>query len=113
MGRAYEVGLQEIGDGLYAYLQPDRGWSNAGLVSNGERSLLIDTLFDLELTSRRWRGGGGEAEVARRSHRRESRHTSRRDPELRDGRGASGWGLGRPGSGGSALGAPALWKSEP
>jgi glyoxylase-like metal-dependent hydrolase (beta-lactamase superfamily II) len=54
MGRAYEAGLQEVGDGLYAYLQPDGGWgwSNAGLVSDGESSLLIDTLFDLELTER-------------------------------------------------------------
>jgi glyoxylase-like metal-dependent hydrolase (beta-lactamase superfamily II) len=54
MGRAYEAGLQEVGDGLYAYLQPDGGWgwSNAGLVSDGEHSLLIDTLFDLELTGR-------------------------------------------------------------
>jgi cyclase len=53
MGRAYEAGLQEVGDGLYAYLQPDGGWgwSNAGLVSDGESTLLIDTLFDLELTA--------------------------------------------------------------
>ena len=45
-------GLQEVGDGLYAYLQPDGswGWSNAGLVVDGERTLLIDTLFDLPLT---------------------------------------------------------------
>jgi cyclase len=50
----YTHGLHEVGDGLYAYLQPDGGWgwSNAGLVSDGEHSLLIDTLFDLELTSR-------------------------------------------------------------
>src|SRR5204863_2619314 len=36
----------------FAYLQPDGGWgwSNAGLVSDGEASLLIDTLFDLKLT---------------------------------------------------------------
>jgi cyclase len=48
----YAKGLQEVGDGLYAYLQPDGGWgwSNAGLVVDGERTLLIDTLFDLELT---------------------------------------------------------------
>ena len=26
MGRAYEARLHEIGDGLYAYLQPDGGW---------------------------------------------------------------------------------------
>jgi glyoxylase-like metal-dependent hydrolase (beta-lactamase superfamily II) len=51
----YTKGLHEIGDGLWAYLQPDGGWgwSNAGLVA-GDRdgeSLLIDTLFDLRLTA--------------------------------------------------------------
>jgi glyoxylase-like metal-dependent hydrolase (beta-lactamase superfamily II) len=48
----YEKGLHEVGDGLFAYLQPDGGWgwSNAGLVVDGEHSLLIDTLFDLRLT---------------------------------------------------------------
>jgi glyoxylase-like metal-dependent hydrolase (beta-lactamase superfamily II) len=54
MARAYKRGLQEVGDGVYAYLQPDGGWgwSNAGLVSDGERTLLVDTLFDLALTER-------------------------------------------------------------
>jgi cyclase len=49
---AYRRGLHELGDGLYAYLQPDGGWgwSNAGLVTSGGGSLLIDTLFDLSLT---------------------------------------------------------------
>jgi cyclase len=49
---SYIKGLQEVGDGLYAYLQPDGGWgwSNAGLVVDGERTLLIDTLYDLALT---------------------------------------------------------------
>ena len=49
---AYERGLHELGDGLYAYLQPDGGWgwSNAGLVTAQEASLLVDTLFDLKLT---------------------------------------------------------------
>jgi cyclase len=48
----YVKGLQEVGDGVYAYLQPDGswGWSNAGLVADGEGTLLIDTLFDLALT---------------------------------------------------------------
>ena len=48
----YVKGLQEVGEGLYAYLQPNGswGWSNAGLVVDGERTLLIDTLFDLQLT---------------------------------------------------------------
>lgn len=49
---SYAKGLQEVGDGLYAYLQPDGGWgwSNAGLVVDGERTLLVDTLYDLALT---------------------------------------------------------------
>jgi cyclase len=48
----YAKGLQQVGDGLYAYLQPDGGWgwSNAGLVVDGERTLLVDTLYDLALT---------------------------------------------------------------
>jgi glyoxylase-like metal-dependent hydrolase (beta-lactamase superfamily II) len=49
---AYTRGLHEVGEGLFAYLQPDGGWgwSNAGLIVDGEHSLLIDTLFDLHLT---------------------------------------------------------------
>jgi glyoxylase-like metal-dependent hydrolase (beta-lactamase superfamily II) len=52
MTSTYEKGLQTVGDGLYAYLQPDGGWgwSNAGLVVDGDATLLIDTLFDLRLT---------------------------------------------------------------
>jgi len=48
----FEKGLQEIGNGQYAYIQPDGswGWSNAGLVVDGEESLLVDTLFDEKLT---------------------------------------------------------------
>ena len=46
-------GLHEVADGVWAYLQPDGGWgwSNAGLVTGGETSLLVDTLFDLRLTA--------------------------------------------------------------
>jgi cyclase len=49
---AYERGLHELGDGLYAYLQPDGGWgwSNAGLITGEGTSLLVDTLFDPKLT---------------------------------------------------------------
>jgi glyoxylase-like metal-dependent hydrolase (beta-lactamase superfamily II) len=48
----YSKGLHELGDGLFAYLQPSGTWgySNAGLVSGDGSSLLVDTLFDLELT---------------------------------------------------------------
>lgn len=49
---AYTKGLHDLGDGCFAYLQPDGswGWSNAGLVADGGASLLVDTLFDLKLT---------------------------------------------------------------
>jgi cyclase len=49
---AYEKGLHEVADGVWAYLQPDGswGWSNAGLVGGSDQSLLVDTLFDLRLT---------------------------------------------------------------
>jgi glyoxylase-like metal-dependent hydrolase (beta-lactamase superfamily II) len=53
MGSAgYSKGLHDLGDGCYAWLQPDGswGWSNAGLVVDGDASLLVDTLFDLPLT---------------------------------------------------------------
>jgi glyoxylase-like metal-dependent hydrolase (beta-lactamase superfamily II) len=48
----YTEGLHDIGNGIFAYLQPDgsTGLSNAGLIVDGERSLLVDTLFDLPLT---------------------------------------------------------------
>jgi cyclase len=49
----FEKGLHEVGDGLWAYLQPDGGWgwSNAGLITDGTASMLVDTLFDLKLTA--------------------------------------------------------------
>ena len=50
---AYSKGLHELADGVWAYLQPDGGWgwSNAGLITGGGDSLLVDTLFDLRLTA--------------------------------------------------------------
>jgi glyoxylase-like metal-dependent hydrolase (beta-lactamase superfamily II) len=54
--RAAERGaprLVEVADGVHAYLQQGSwGFSNAGLVSDGKRSLLIDTLYDLPSTAR-------------------------------------------------------------
>jgi glyoxylase-like metal-dependent hydrolase (beta-lactamase superfamily II) len=49
----YTKGLHEVGDGVFAYLQPDGswGWSNAGLVVDGDSSLLVDTLYDLKITA--------------------------------------------------------------
>lgn len=51
--RPFRRGLEELGDGLYAWMQPDGswGWSNAGFVCEGDESLLIDTLFDEPLTA--------------------------------------------------------------
>ncbi len=48
----YTKGLHDLGNSVYAYLQPDGswGWSNAGMITDGEASLLVDTLFDLSLT---------------------------------------------------------------
>ena len=50
--RAYSHGLHDLGNGAYAWLQPDGGWglSNAGLIVDDDQSILIDTLFDLNLT---------------------------------------------------------------
>lgn len=50
---AYTKGLHDLGNGAWAWLQPDGGWgwSNAGLIADGGESLLVDTLFDLPLTA--------------------------------------------------------------
>jgi len=52
MGWRYTKGLHDLGRGAYAWLAPDGswGWSNAGLIVDGEESLLVDTLYDLRLT---------------------------------------------------------------
>lgn len=48
----YSKGLHDLGNGCWAYLQPDGSWgySNAGLIADKGQSLLVDTLFDLKLT---------------------------------------------------------------
>lgn len=45
-------GLHPLAQGAYAWLaqQGSWGWSNAGLIVDGEESLLVDTLYDLQLT---------------------------------------------------------------
>ena len=47
-------GLQQVGEGVFAWLQPNGEWgeSNAGVVVGDGEALLIDTLFDLRLTQR-------------------------------------------------------------
>ena len=51
--RIYTKGLHDLGNGCWAWLLPDGswGWSNAGLIADGEATLLVDTLFDLPLTA--------------------------------------------------------------
>lgn len=48
----YAKGLHDLGNGCYAYLQPDGTWgySNSGLIVDGTETLLVDTLMDLKLT---------------------------------------------------------------
>lgn len=48
----YTRGLHDLGNSVYAYLQPNGswGWSNAGIIVDGGTSLLVDTLYDLKLT---------------------------------------------------------------
>jgi cyclase len=62
----YERGLQELGDGCLAWLQPDGswGWSNAGLLVGDGHSLLVDTLFDLRLTAEMLEGFARFTDVA-------------------------------------------------
>ena len=44
--------VQDLGEGLYAYIQEDGswGWSNSGLVVSEGETLLVDTLFNGPLT---------------------------------------------------------------
>jgi len=49
---SYEAGVRALGNGAFAYLQPDGGWgfSNSGLVTDGGEALLVDTMFDFPHT---------------------------------------------------------------
>lgn len=49
----FDHGLVDLGDSTWAWLQPDGswGWSNAGLIVDGDEALLVDTLYDLDLTA--------------------------------------------------------------
>lgn len=48
----FRQGVHDIGNGIYAYVQPDGtwGWSNAGLIVGEGTSLLVDTLMSVPLT---------------------------------------------------------------
>jgi cyclase len=54
MPNTCQTRLTEVGNGVYAYVQPNTptswGWSNAGLITSGPTSLLVDTLYDLAHT---------------------------------------------------------------
>ncbi|MEM7621025.1 MAG: MBL fold metallo-hydrolase [Pseudomonadota bacterium] len=49
----YEEGLYDLGNQIYAWLVPNGSWgeANAGLIVGQQRSLLVDTLWDLKYTS--------------------------------------------------------------
>lgn len=53
MAITYTRGLHEVAPGVWAWLLPDGEWgmSNAGLVQGDGHSFLVDTLFDLPLTT--------------------------------------------------------------
>jgi len=53
MAAPVEKKLHELGNGIYAYTQlpGSWGWSNAGLIADGDQSLLVDTLFDEKITA--------------------------------------------------------------
>ncbi len=48
----FKKGVVKLGERVWAYIQPDGAWglSNAGLMVDQGKSLLIDTLYDVKLT---------------------------------------------------------------
>lgn len=51
--RPFTHGLHDLGNGGWAYLQPDGtwGWSNAGLIESRGETLLVDTLMGVKITA--------------------------------------------------------------
>lgn len=49
---SFTRGVHDLGSGIFGYVQPDGswGWSNAGLIVSGGRTLLVDTLMSVPLT---------------------------------------------------------------
>ncbi len=71
MAWPFTKGVHDLGNGAHAYLQPhgEWGYSNAGLITDGEAALLVDTLFDERLTDEMLRAmkdatGIGAADIA-------------------------------------------------
>ena len=50
--KPFKKGLCDLGNHTYAYLQPNGGWgwSNSGLITDSGESIIVDTLFDEQLT---------------------------------------------------------------
>ncbi|UUX96399.1 MBL fold metallo-hydrolase [Aquabacterium sp. J223] len=63
----YTKGLHELGNGAWAWLQPDGGFglSNAGLITDGDECLLVDTLTNLPLTQEMLDGMRAQIPAAR------------------------------------------------
>jgi len=58
----HETGLTALADGTYAFLRrPGWGWSNSGLITDGDEAVLVDTAYTLALTEQML----GEIAVAR------------------------------------------------
>ena len=64
----FSKGLHDLGNGCYAWLQPDGGWgfSNSGLLVDQGETLLIDTLMDLAHTREMFDGYRNAAPAAAR-----------------------------------------------
>lgn len=65
-GADFPGGAVDLGDGVQAWMQPNGSWgeTNAGLVSDGDSSLLVDTLWDADLAGRMLAGFGATLERA-------------------------------------------------
>ena len=52
--KSYTLGTHQLGDDVWAYLQPDGswGWNNTALLFTGKASLLVDTTIDIRTTQR-------------------------------------------------------------
>ncbi len=76
--RPYRPGLIDLGHGNWGWLQPDGswGWSNAGLITDGDDSLLVDTLYDLPLTDRMLQGMRRSIPAARQISRLVNTHAN-------------------------------------
>jgi cyclase len=62
----YPCGIADLGDGVRAWLQPNGSWgeANAGLVSDDDSSLLVDTLWDARLAEQMLTGLAGPLAAA-------------------------------------------------